>query len=62
MGGEIKMMGSLDKKPQQWCKVEQLTGSDAGDIEDEINDKLADGWLYADIFAQANKVYILFIR
>jgi len=33
-------MGSLDKKDQQVCKVEVLSGGNAPDIEEEINNKL----------------------
>jgi len=55
-------MGSLDKKDQQVCKVEELSGGNAPDIEGEINNKLKDGWNYKDIIVKANKVYIVFLR
>ena len=56
------MSGSLDKKQEELCKVEEITGNNPSDIEDEINVKLAEGWGYADVFTKANKVYIIFIR
>ena len=43
------MSGSLDQKNQELCKVEELSGSNAPDIEGEINNKLAEGWTYKDI-------------
>jgi len=54
--------GSLDQKPQQTCKVEELQANNAPDIEGEINNKLAEGWTYKDIITQGNKIYLIFIR
>lgn len=56
------MPGSLDQKPQEECKVEELSGSNAPDIEGEINNKLAEGWLYKDSISQGNKIYLIFIK
>ena len=53
---------SLDKKPRELCKVEELTANNAPDIEGEINNKLAEGWTYKDNITQANKIYLIFIR
>jgi len=51
-----------NKKPRQLCKVEEVFGSNSSDIEDEINVKLAEGWLLNTIIAKANKVYLVFIK
>ena len=56
------MSGSLNKKQQQRCKVEEVAGSSAVDIEDEINNKLVEGWTVNTIFAKGNKTYIVFIK
>jgi len=56
------MAGSLDRKPREVCKVEELSGGNAPDIEGEINNKLKEGWTYKDIITKANKVYIIFLR
>jgi hypothetical protein len=53
---------SLNKKPRQVCKVEELAGGNAPDIEGEINDKLKEGWIYSGIITKGNKIYIIFIR
>jgi hypothetical protein len=62
MGGEIKMSGSLNKKQQQLCKVEELVGSNAPDIEGEINNKLKEGWVYQNTIVKGNKIYLVFIK
>jgi len=51
-----------NKKPRELCKVEELSGGNAPDIEGEINNKLAEGWIYKDVFAKGNKIYVIFIR
>jgi hypothetical protein len=56
------MSGSLDKKPRQICKVEELAGNNAPDIEGEINNKLAEGWIYQNTIVIGNKIYLVFIK
>ncbi len=53
---------SLNKKPREVCKVEELAGNNAPDIEGEINNKLAEGWTYKDIITKGNTIYIVFIK
>lgn len=55
-------MGSLNKKQLQKCKVEELQGGNAPDIEGEINNKLKEGWKYQGILTKGNKIYIVFIK
>lgn len=54
--------GSLDKKSKQKCKVEELSGNNANDIEDEINNKLLEGWQLHSVASKGNKVYLIFIK
>ena len=56
------MGGSLNKKQRQLCKVEELQANDAPGIEDEINNKLSEGWQFEGIATKGNKVYLIFIR
>jgi hypothetical protein len=56
------MPGSLNKKQRQVCKVEELSANDAPGIEDEINNKLNDGWQLHSVTSKGNKVYLIFIR
>ena len=53
---------SLDKKPRQICKVEELQGSNSPDIEGEINNKLQEGWVYQGTIVKGNKIYLVFIK
>ena len=55
-------MGTLDGPNVEECRVEELVGNNAPDIEGEINNKLQDGWTYRGILAKQNKIYIIFIR
>jgi len=56
------MGGNLGKKRKQFCKIEELQGNDSSAIEDEINNRLAEGWKYQDILAKANKIYLVFLK
>jgi hypothetical protein len=56
------MSGSLNKKSKQLCKVEELSGNNPGEIEDEINNKLGDGWTLHSTVSKGNNVYLIFIR
>ena len=55
-------MGSLNKKQRQRCKVEELSANDAPGIEDEINNKLAEGWQFHSAITKGNNVYLVFIK
>jgi len=54
--------GTLDKSKNEKCKVEELTGNDAQQIEEEINNKLKQGWTYRSVLLKSNKIYLIFIR
>ena len=62
VGIESEGIMSLNKKDKEVCKVEELAGGNAPDIEGEINNKLKEGWTYKDIIVKANKVYLVFIK
>jgi len=51
-----------NKKARQLCKVEELFGNNAPDIEGEINNKLKEGWTYKGSIVKANKIYLVFIK
>jgi len=53
---------ALGKQQQQRCKVEELSGGNAPDIEGEINNKLKEGWTFQGIITKGNKIYIVFIK
>ena len=55
-------MGSLNKKQRQLCKVEEMAATDAPGIEDEINNKLSEGWQFHSVAVRGNKVFLIFIR
>jgi len=56
------MGGSLNKKQREQAKVEELAANDSSGIEDEINNKLKDGWTYNGSIVKGNKVYLVFLR
>lgn len=55
-------MKSLDKKSLESVKVEEMSGNDASAIEEEIKNKLKEGWTYADNISKGNKIYLVFIK
>ena len=55
-------MGSHDKKNTELCKIEELAGNDPSAIEDEINNRLNEGWHYRDHILKGNKIYLVFIK